>query len=489
VVGAHWRLLLGAGAAAVIGDPAQAQVWRFHEPHVLGASLDMAMVGGDPASALAAGRAARAEIARLDGVLSGWRPDSELAALNERPHLIASSDLFAVVRAAEDWRIRSGGAFDARLGRLIQAWRQADGPPDPRLLSDLSGAARAAGATLDPASRGVRRPQAVVFDLDGIAKGHVIDAALTAARRAAPDLAGLMIDIGGDVRVWGRAPGGGGWRIGVVDPSRPQDNAEPMQTLRLVDQAVAFSGPGARDLPGGGFHILAADGSPARRLSAAVVAGTARDADALATALCAMPPADGLALVDRLQGYEALVIDESGRRLPSRGWMALTESRDAPARLIRAQAAQPWPSGFDLTINYEVPQIMRARARSPYIAIWITDATGAAVRTLTLLGNDDRFIDQNFIWWRKVGRASGGFDAVARPTRRPGRYALVWDGRDDKGAPVGQGRYTVHIEASREHGTHGYQTFDMVLGAAPATASAPADPELGPADVRYGPKR
>jgi thiamine biosynthesis lipoprotein len=455
--------LLGAGAAALAATAAQAQVWRFHEPHVLGASLDMAVVADDPASALTAARAARAEIARLDGVLSGWRPDSELAALNVQARWTASPDLFAVIEAAEDWRRRTGGAFDGRLGGLIRPEAQ---------------------ATLDARTRTIQRPRDVVFDLDGIAKGHVIDSALAAARRAAPDMAGVMIDIGGDVRVWGQAPSPSGWRVGVSDPSRPQDNAAPGQALRLIDKAVAFSGPGLR-----GGHIRSPqDGRPVFHASAAVVADTARDADALATALCVLQPAAAIALADRLDGFEALVIDSSGRRFPSRGWNALTEPQAPPARLIRAQAAQPWPAGFELALDYEIPQIPKARAQSPYVAVWITNAAGLAVRTLTLLGTDDRFIDQNFIWWRKVGRLSGGFDAIARPTRRPGRYSLVWNGRDDMGAPVGQGRYTVHVEATREHGGHGYQTFDVVLGAGPVTASAPADDELGPASLRYGPR-
>ena len=459
----HWPILLGAGAAMLGTATAQAQVWRFHEPHVLGASLDMAVVADDPALALTAARAARAEIARLDGVLSGWRPDSELMALNTQARWIASPDLFAVIEAAEDWRARTGGAFDGRLGGLIQ--------PD-------------AQAVLDARTRTIQRPGGAVFDLDGIAKGHVIDSALAAARRAAPDAQGMMVDIGGDMRVWGQAPSPSGWLVGVSDPLRPQDNARPVQALRLVDKAVAFSGPGLR-----GGHILSPrDGRPVLHTSAAVVADTARDADALATALCVLQPTVGIALTDRLDGFEALVIDDSGRRYPSRGWNALTEPQAPPARLIRAQAAQPWPAGFELALDYEIPQIQRARAQPPYVAVWITNASGVAVRTLTLLGTDDRFIDQNFIWWRKVGRVSAGYDAVARPTRRPGRYSLVWDGRDDKGAPVGQGRYTLHVEATREHGGHGYQTFDVVLGSGPVMASAPGDDELGPANLRYGPR-
>jgi thiamine biosynthesis lipoprotein len=416
-----------ATAAAAAPVAADAQVWRLHQPHVLGASLDLAVVTADPASALAAARAARVEIERLDAVLSRWRPDSLFSRGG------SSDDLGRVIAAAEHWRGMTSGAFDA--------WR---------------------GGSLD---------------LDGTAKGHVIDLALEAARRAAP-IDGLMVDIGGDLRVWGRSPSPDGWRVGVADPGRLQDNAEPAEILRLTQGALAFSGPGLR-----GPHIHDRDGAPSLA-SAAAFAPTAADADALSTALCAMPPSEGLALVDRLDGFEAAVIDPAGRRHRSAGWTALAEPR-----LILAQAPAAWPANFGLTIDYEIPQ-HGGRAQPPYVVVWITDSAGSPVRTLAAMGTDARFIDENYIWWRRVGRTMGrGIDAAAKPTRRPGRYSLVWDGLSDKGQPAPQGRYTVHIEATREHGGHGYQTFDITLGAQPSNVDQAGNDELGPATVRYGPSR
>jgi len=179
------------------------------------------------------------------------------------------------------------------------------------------------------------------------------------------------------------------------------------------------------------------------------------------------------------------VIDAEGRRHASAGWAALAEPR-----LILAQAPSAWPQGFQLTVDFEVPHQSNGLAQPPYVVVWITDASGAPVRTLAAMGTDARFIDENFIWWRRVGRTMGrGVDAVAKPTRRPGRYSLVWDGRDDKGQPSPQGPYTVHIEASREHGGHGYQTFDVILGAQAVNAESPGVDELGPAAVHYGPGR
>ena len=77
-----WLLAGAALIPAAVSQPAQAAVQRFHDDHVLGTSMEFLVAGADTATALRALGAARAEIARLDRVLSGWRPDSELARLN-----------------------------------------------------------------------------------------------------------------------------------------------------------------------------------------------------------------------------------------------------------------------------------------------------------------------------------------------------------------------------------------------------------------------
>jgi thiamine biosynthesis lipoprotein len=53
---------------------------------------------------------------------------------------------------------------------------------------------------------------------------------------------------------------------------------------------------------------------------------------------------------------------------------------------------------------------------------------------------------------------------------------------------VAIGKYTVHVEAIREHGGHSYQAMPLDLTQGPAEAQAAASDELGPAKVRFGPR-
>lgn len=465
-------------AAAVSPAPAEGDTWSFHLDHVLGTSFDMAVAAPTQLEAQFAFAAATTEIARLDKVLSAWRDDSELSALNRTRAAPVSPDLFAVVSACETWRARTGGAFSARIGRLHDAWDQASGrAPDAAELCAAAAQAAQADIALEAGSRMVRRPEAIRFAPDGLAKGYIIDAALAAARRAAPCVRGVMIDIGGDVACWGATS----WRVGVADPAQRADNAPPLAVLRLANQALAVSGPGMRDRRVGDqaySHLLdPRTGQPAPQLQAAVLAPSATEADALATALAVMPVDQGLALAERRPGVAALLVT-GGRRHATSNWRAA------------CQAASALPAGFAVEVTYEVPKIDAANYRKPYVLVWVTDADKNLVKTLAIQGTKKAYQEDNYVWWRRYGRKQPGLlDAIGRPTRPPGRYTVGWDGVDEAGQRAPQGRYLIHIEAAREHGGHTYQVIEVNLGAGPTAAAAPAKDELGAAQVRYARSR
>lgn len=476
--------LAGLAAAAPAPMPAETPVWRLHDDHVLGTSLDVTILARSQASATLAATAIRAEIERLDRVFSGWRADSELSKLNAADVHVASPELFAMLQRAEATRLATDGAFDARLGATTKALRAGDAAP----------VVAAAALTLDPATRTVHRPAGVTVDLDGVAKGEVIDRALAAGRAASPDITGLMVDLGGDLRCAGASPTGEGWRIGVAGACETADNAPPVAVLALREGAVAYSGPGARDILVDGrpaSHLIdPATGRPADGVAACVVARTAAEADALSTAFSILPPHRAVAIADAMPGVETLIQRADGRRWASAGWTALVDTRDGPrAQLIRIADGPVWPKGFEVQIGYEIPKISVGNYRSPYVAVWITDENKQLVRVVTMLGDNVKWIPDNYVFWRRYGRKAPGVESTARPTRAPGRYSLVWDGKDQAGKPVAQGKYTIHVEAVREHGGHSYVSSDLDLRAAPATAQIGGKDELGGISIRYGKKK
>jgi thiamine biosynthesis lipoprotein len=481
------RLLLSAASLAGLVSPApvlaaETTVWRAHADPVLGTSFDMAVHGSSEAEAQFAFAAARAEIARLDSVLSAWRPTGELAALNRTDNHQASPDLYAVMAACEAWRARTGGAFNANLGKAEALWSQADTAPDEGALCDAAQAAQP--LRLDAATRTIFRPEGVQVAPDGLAKGYILDQALAAARRASPCAAGMLIDIGGDMVCFGTGSAGQAWSVGIAHPTRQADNAPPALAVRVTNKALAVSGPGQRDRLMDGIarsHLLdPATGQPAPRQQTAVIADRAVDADAAATALAVLPPDRALALAESLPGIEAAIFPAgSGPVLTTSGWKAYDASG-------LCQAAAPLPAGYGVEVTYEAPKIDVANSKHPFVVIWVTDADKALVKTLMVSATKKNWIDNVYVWWRRYGRQDPAqFDANLKPTRPPGKYTVEWDGADAAGKRVPQGQYVIHIEAAREHGGHAYQEIPVALGAKPLSAGEPGKDELGAAQVKY----
>jgi thiamine biosynthesis lipoprotein len=477
---------------------------RFHQDHILGTSLDMLAIGATPAQTQRAFSAALAEIIRLNRILSIYQSDSEISLLNRTKNdgkpVTVSEDLFAVIQACEIWREQTCGAFSGRMGQVIEA-QQNDAlgvDEHTKFLKELAQQAHDADVIVDRTTQSITRPQSVQFATDALAKGYIIDRAMSAARKAVPKLSGLMIDIGGDIKVWGQAPRASGWKIGLRGAGQRADNLAPTQALQLKQSsAVAFSGQGARDIVRNHTthsHLIAPKtGQALNHVEHSIVVGPhAADADALATALTAMTPAEGMALIAQLEKTEAKVTLTSGESYYSSGWndLVATEQNYGEMQTVAntkgtTASSNAWPSGYNAILDYTIPKATSSDYHAPYVVIWVTDENRKLVRTLHIFGSQQKWIDSNYIWWKRYGRNMDHVDTIAQPSRAPGHYTVTWDGKDDVGQRVTQGKYTLNIEASREHGGHSYTSFDINAAPQSNTQNLPAKDELGELKFRF----
>ena len=375
-----WNAALAAPTAGAREGPS---LRVHHRENVLGTSFEMVIVGIDDKSQDAVVAATLTEIQRLEKLLSSWQPESELSRVNVAASAVdVSAELAEVLALCEDWRRRTGSAFSCRIGELIRQWRALEGKSD---LPDRT-ALRKLARTLDRLDITVRqddfvRPPTLRWDIDGVAKGYVLDKALSVARRQAPRASGIGIDIGGDAIYFGHAPEGKPWRIAVADPRGPRDNTGFLAKLELPEGAgIASSGHRSRGVRVANRHFSHVldprEGWPAEFAPAAtVVAKDAATADALATALSVLPIRKGLDLIERIPDAEALLVSETGKTFASSGWYGLLvpEERHDP----------PWSPGFEFVVDYEIPQRDATNYRRPYLAIWIAEkGSGAPLRQL-----------------------------------------------------------------------------------------------------------
>jgi thiamine biosynthesis lipoprotein len=260
------------------------------------------------------------ELARLDrAVFSTYAPDSELSQLNANPALEAvgvSEDLFAVLQLAQEVYEQSGGAFDPSVAPLVRLWGFGPDPERPGLPSKTAIAAARARVGLEvlqlrPREQSVIRWQSLELDLSAIAKGYAVD--VLAGLLQAQGIDDYLLEIGGELRVAGRKPDGSTWRLAI---EKPQDGAPAAFALLDAEgEAFALASSGDyrnyREIDGKRYshEIDPHSGWPIDHAlrAVSVVAATAAEADAWATALLVLGPEEGLRLA-RERGLAAYFI-------------------------------------------------------------------------------------------------------------------------------------------------------------------------------------
>lgn len=284
---------------------------------LMGTEFRLVLYAADSAVALEATERAFARIAELERLLSDYDPTSELSRLSSAAGtgewVEVSHDLWAVLTAARDWSVRSGGAFDVTVGPLTRLWRRAarrGTVPDDAALED---ARRSVGYELlefDGERRAVRlAAPGMRLDAGGIGKGYAADAALALLRGRG--LARALVDAGGDLLLGEPPPGEEGWRIEL--PREPARVRAPC-VLDLAGVAVATSGDTHRFVEANGrrhSHLLdpATGSAVTHRRVVTVLAPTATEADALASALSVSTLEEGRALLGERPGAAARLLD------------------------------------------------------------------------------------------------------------------------------------------------------------------------------------
>jgi FAD:protein FMN transferase len=285
--------------------------------------------------------------------------------------------------------------------------------------------------------------------------------------------------------------------VGVADPARSEDNAAPMATVGLVNQSVATSGSYARGFTVGGkrySHILdPRTGRPvATSQAATVVAKDTVTADALATALCVLPAARGVGLVNLIPNTECLVVGADGRKLTSRRWSLLAKSGDAGTPAAKPGGGSGgqggrWPAGNAVTIKLSLKQQSR-KSKRPYMAAWVADRDGRPIKMLALWGSKSKYHKKLSAWYRLGSSFREQARSVTRASRSAGVYTLTWDGTDRSGKGLPTGAYTVYVEIVRDKGSHVVMTASIDCAAAPDSAKMRANAESDGASITYGPR-
>ena len=264
--------------------------------------------GSMPASLLAD------TLRRIDARMSTYDSDSELAAFNRATvgaEVPVSAELVHVVEAAHRISTATEGAFDATVAPLVSLWgfgaEAAEEWPDEAAVAKARALVDYRNLRYQSAPPLLQKLAPLQLDLSAIAKGHAVDQLAEVLQAAG--CRSYLVELGGEIRVAGIAPGGTKWRIGIESPTAEQ----ALTTLVLSEGALATTGDYRQHRQRDGkriSHIVdPRSGWPVshRLASVTVVAQTALLADAYATALMVLGAEAGGAFAED-NGLAALFV-------------------------------------------------------------------------------------------------------------------------------------------------------------------------------------
>ncbi|MCC7074459.1 MAG: FAD:protein FMN transferase [Deltaproteobacteria bacterium] len=311
-MGALLVLLVGADPVPPPASPAR----ETRSAPLMGTVFDVSL----PVGSSDAFEAVWAVFRDVDEQMNEWRAGSPLAELNRaagKGAVAVPAELRALLRRSLELAALCDGAFEPTWAALWGLWDfKAKEPrlPDAAALAAATRLIDYRGLVVDDVKGTAHLTRAgMKVGLGGIAKGWALDRAADLLRKRG--ITSFLLSAGGQVYAGG-SKGGVPWQVGVRDPRGGPD--EFFAVLEVVDVSVSTSGDYERFFEQDGVryhHILdPKTGMPSRGLrSATVIAHDATLADALSTALMVLGRDKGLALVERLPGVQALVVDDQGR--------------------------------------------------------------------------------------------------------------------------------------------------------------------------------
>jgi thiamine biosynthesis lipoprotein len=257
----------------------------------------------------------------LNRSMSTYRQDSEISRFN-RFQLVdhafpVSEDFYTVMALAFEIYQISGGAWDGTVHPLVNLWGfgasgTRDTIPARHIIAQTLNAV--GFSLIDVSDIGVlkKRRSGISIDLASIAKGYGVDA--VARLLGGMGFENYLVEIGGEVYAAGRRPDGTPWKVGINRPEKTAPANAVYKVLTLENQAMATSGDYRNyiEIEGRTFsHIIdPRSGYPVHNgvVSASVFAPACTLADGLATAIMVMGADDGLALMNRLDKVEGLIV-------------------------------------------------------------------------------------------------------------------------------------------------------------------------------------
>lgn len=252
----------------------------------------------------------------VENSVSMFKEGSTVAKINSNESNRFDTHFRRVYESSRKFNSISGGVFDPTLAPLIGAWGFGKGHSATQDTLRLDSLLQFVGITKTriEGERFLKDNPGIEFNFSALAKGYGVDCVADMFRRNGID--NFLIEVGGEIMTSGQNREGKNWVIAVDKPAKGNNSPgrDVIETLSLTNMGVATSGNyrNYHSSGGGGSYghtISPITGRPVESdvISATVLAPTAMEADALATASMACGSKKAMEMCDSL-GYGLMVV-------------------------------------------------------------------------------------------------------------------------------------------------------------------------------------
>ncbi|MFK7885854.1 MAG: FAD:protein FMN transferase [Gammaproteobacteria bacterium] len=308
---------------AVQASPGARAEWVAGEAAIMGTAIRVELWEPAPGTGADLIELVMEEMRRIDRRMSTYRDDSLLSRVNReaaQTPVQLDDELYELITHALSFSDLTHGAFDITYGSVGRLYDfRAGVQPDDAAREQALQAVGYGNVQLDQKTRTIRFDrEGVNINLGGVAKGYAVEKGVKILRRRG--VTSAIVTAGGDSRILGDRRGRP-WTVGIRDP---RDRRGLVTRIPLQDEAISTSGDYERFFESDGervHHIIKPDtGKSASEVrSVTIIGGDATVTDALSTGVFVLGRERGLALIETLNDFEAVVIDQSGRMHYSSG--------------------------------------------------------------------------------------------------------------------------------------------------------------------------
>ncbi len=287
--------------------------------YLMGTKISLYIKGND-----AEGLAKKAEgmLIHYNEVFSANSDDSQLALLKKTAAIApqkVDEELYELIKIGKKHSLDEDTSLNIAIGPLIKLWRigfNGAQVPEKEAIENVLELLKPENIQLDDKEKTIHfLKKGMEIDLGAIAKGYFADKVMEFFKEHGAVSA--MVDLGGNVFVFGDSPSNGGdWKVGIQNPFLPRGNVVALVKIR--NQSVVTSGIYERVLEreGSKYHHIfnSKTGYPMESniASLTVVADSSLDCDIFTTELFGLDAASVIQRVNRMIGMGAVVITLDG---------------------------------------------------------------------------------------------------------------------------------------------------------------------------------